>query len=1234
MFNILMDLRRVWAGRVILSFVLLVFIVSSPGTYSVVYAQTYAGLPAPGTLMAAGHDYAPAILKGIKVDAQDIFKLSFILDQGDTKLDDAALREETALLLRYFLTALTMPESDIWVNLSPYEANRIVLPQLGTTELGRDLLAQDYILKQLSSSLTYPETPAGRAYWRGLQSNVQLFNKIWISPGETQILEHENTAFIKEAKLNVQMEEDYLACRQAGLAMQKNYGRVGANNHSPATQDAINRVSIPNDNISAFKVQILPLIVKEVNSGEHFAKLRQIHNAVVLAAWFKQHLKDTIYNKLYIDKKKSGGIDTSDAASVEKIYAQYVEAFKKGAYNYTKKERVGANDYSPAHKIIKRQYYSGGETENGVGLVVHNGTLSIPERTLLRAMLADCHGPTVVRTTVHPMGVVPDRHSIAAGVYGLAGEVTTAVTAMHTLIRDNHKPVPESKGRTYGEEDALYHYFIDLPYSVAVEVFKQIHHELSGDILPFFHEELERMQAREQEYPHDTGINPMGSLMLAEDLQAEKIVVPNEKGAPREVEPAITTYVLNPLTAALEPRDFTAKSPEDIDRVKKDVQLLGKKLVDGNRAQKHFFIVSRRNRAVAPLGSARISFDESVILDDRLARLGVDDRVLIDAFGEAVKHAGGQGDLGDTSNPVVIECTAKARHIAENHTSYSRYVGLNGPAIERVDNIAVLKALKALAPQIAVGQSHGQHLSADDTEIIRIIRASREEAIPLAIAVKCQKILITAALAHEATHIAGGRSGKEFELEQRSRDWEFIVDLCAGYGVPVALFVEVLRASGSFVQDAGLMAHYDIQERINSANSIIVLLGGKFIPEHRPLYDKLSNVAHNLFLDLERHPQFAVTPVQFDSLWKIIQNLPPVKNGVSGGDIDPSSQTRSHFVQAAAQAIVNDHRLFSVAMAHLEGLKAVSHEQLWLCEAWSNILDTAIRTIDDEHLKEVALKPKEHAQLIEAVELLVNGNSGDRYRVSLVNEFADLLSRISAHNRNFLNQLIDAAEANIGKPAADCFLPAIKQALAMIWDNSKDNDPAREDVMKRAANGLAWETVNRIFRFGEGKQVASVVCSLARGSAREIADYYLVQHDHMRNPEPSRRNFHELPSEMRLLPWQKIMQTMPGFVIANSDDRRDYLDMMFPSNLTRITLSSEELARKLVKDAKAASEAAAVTDEGADGGFSEDGLRLKTTGDNAFKLSAKNVSLNPDEIKGFELTITSIDRGTLIDSSR
>jgi hypothetical protein len=48
---------------------------------------------------------------------------------------------------------------------SAYEKGRIIQDNFGKTEMGRDLLSQDYLLKQITSSLMYPESRLGKSFW-------------------------------------------------------------------------------------------------------------------------------------------------------------------------------------------------------------------------------------------------------------------------------------------------------------------------------------------------------------------------------------------------------------------------------------------------------------------------------------------------------------------------------------------------------------------------------------------------------------------------------------------------------------------------------------------------------------------------------------------------------------------------------------------------------------------------------------------------------------------------------------------------------------------------------------------------------------------------------------------------------------------------------------------------------------------------------------------------------------
>jgi chemotaxis receptor (MCP) glutamine deamidase CheD len=317
-------------------------------------AQTFLNLPAPGAKVALSPVFEPAIIKGIRINPQNPLQFDFIVDPADSGFKAEALKEESTKLIKYFLAALTVPEADLWVNLSPYEKDRIIPEAFGYTEMGRDLLAQDYILKQITASLMYPEDELGEKFWGRVYAKSRqeygvmdilenTFNKVWIVPEKAVVYESGDTAFVVESKLKVMLEEDYFVWRQADVA--KAHGHPGAQEQGRASA----RVT------SVIREILIPEIEKEVNLGKNFAQLRQIYHSMILATWFKRRLKGSFLGQVYVGKNKVGGVEVEDKQVKLKIYNQYLTAFNKGVYDYIKE------DYDPTtRQIIPRKYFSGG----------------------------------------------------------------------------------------------------------------------------------------------------------------------------------------------------------------------------------------------------------------------------------------------------------------------------------------------------------------------------------------------------------------------------------------------------------------------------------------------------------------------------------------------------------------------------------------------------------------------------------------------------------------------------------------------------------------------------------------------------------------------------------------------------------------------------------------------------------------------------------------------------------
>ncbi len=334
-----------------------------------VVAQSVFNLPAPGAVVTFSQPFTPPLVRGITLYPDNPLKFDFIVDVGDDHLQGDAFQKESMKLIKYFLVSLTVPENDMWVNLSPYEKDRIVPEHFGKTEMGKDLLLQDYMLKQLTASLMNPEQKLGQEFWQRVRQKAKekfgaddvptdTFNppasageaspnlenwagKVWIVPDRAQVYVKGQSVYVVDSHLKVMLEEDYLAAVSDKRLANREEKSLTANRYPLYVQ--------------LIKEIILPEIEREVNEGKNFALLRQIQNSAILAAWYKKNLKQTLLGKVYVDQKKTDGINSDDKEAAQKIYGQYLEAFKKGVYDFIKE------DYDPTEQqVIPRKYFSGG----------------------------------------------------------------------------------------------------------------------------------------------------------------------------------------------------------------------------------------------------------------------------------------------------------------------------------------------------------------------------------------------------------------------------------------------------------------------------------------------------------------------------------------------------------------------------------------------------------------------------------------------------------------------------------------------------------------------------------------------------------------------------------------------------------------------------------------------------------------------------------------------------------
>lgn len=330
---------KIYIRKIISSALLLAFSISS-----VAQAQVTASLVTPQKIIHLSPSYEGNLLKGLRLSPSKPLQMDFIVSINGTIADQA---DENHKLLRYFLAGLTLPENDLWVNLSPYESDRIIPDSFGRTGMGREVLAQDYLLKQLTASLLYPEGKTGKEFWNKVYRKVHeqfgttdipidTFNKIWIKPDKAVVYESSKGAYIADARLKVMLESDYLA--------EKNNIIRHAQPENPSrklTKQALREI-------------LIPVLEEEVNHGKNFATLRQIYHSLVLAAWFKRRIRSSPLNNSYINKSKTPGVESTIEPSPQEVFTQYAASFQKGVFDFIKEEP------DPFGESVPHRYIAGG----------------------------------------------------------------------------------------------------------------------------------------------------------------------------------------------------------------------------------------------------------------------------------------------------------------------------------------------------------------------------------------------------------------------------------------------------------------------------------------------------------------------------------------------------------------------------------------------------------------------------------------------------------------------------------------------------------------------------------------------------------------------------------------------------------------------------------------------------------------------------------------------------------
>ncbi len=292
--------------------------------------------------------------------------------EGDKIID---IRNATELSLNSFLIGLTIPNYKFWVNLNPWESDRIIEKDLKETDVGKIMLDADFNMKKDFSNYENPcESKTGEDYQELLgKKQEDLVNdcmkkypgqikdnknvsfsaatRHWIVPDKIYAYGNENEIYIVNATMNIKSEPVY----------NHSSFKIANQNDSSISKKCLECL---NESVKEYgryaleleETMVLPLVVQKVNSDNNYTDLRQVYVSLALAQWYKKHSDNKKIFSGFIDSGNLTGLESQTSWSAVSIWEKYVKSYSEGEYHCWKNKTYRTDRGT----LYESNLYSGG----------------------------------------------------------------------------------------------------------------------------------------------------------------------------------------------------------------------------------------------------------------------------------------------------------------------------------------------------------------------------------------------------------------------------------------------------------------------------------------------------------------------------------------------------------------------------------------------------------------------------------------------------------------------------------------------------------------------------------------------------------------------------------------------------------------------------------------------------------------------------------------------------------
>jgi len=251
-----------------------------------------------------------------------------------------------------FMTGLAIPNDKFWVNLAPWEPDRIIDDELKQSEVGRIMLEADLQMKRDFSNYTNPcASEIGKEYWMFLDGKREILVQQCMRKFPGEIKDRDNVYFrpvtrhwIVPDKVYAYTNGSEIYIINATLTISSDpvidHAYFLVNNQDVRTlsrgcQEELNRSAIEFSQYvkELSDSMILPYVVADVNHADKYEDLRNVYFALALAQWYKSCItsqRDIFRQSL--DSSGSSAFNGEGSWSPYEIWENYVHSFENGDY--------------------------------------------------------------------------------------------------------------------------------------------------------------------------------------------------------------------------------------------------------------------------------------------------------------------------------------------------------------------------------------------------------------------------------------------------------------------------------------------------------------------------------------------------------------------------------------------------------------------------------------------------------------------------------------------------------------------------------------------------------------------------------------------------------------------------------------------------------------------------------------------------------------------------------------